>query len=249
MFKLSYFKYLTTVFIIVMCVSFAMDRPPQSGQAQQPKNLFMHKRGTTTGEIETDPVKRLQNIIWDIYTKPHDPSNSQYLRAFEAMLKKYPHMVNQPVFSNGRTSLLIHLSELPLIGWAPSDHSAYLQLIRLVLQVGADVNKEFNGKTALNIAIDNIQPQIVKILLNAHADFTHRDSSGRTALMQALDAINLYPEYTDRIYNIVEYLLQAGALDSTDTMKSAIEIINRTPPQLRNQFLPLLDEYNKKKLG
>lgn len=72
---------------------------------------------------------------------------------------------------------------------------------RQLLAAGADVNAiAMRGETALMKAAENRQTEIVKLLLEAGADWRPKDESGMTAL-----------GYTQGYYDIEQLLLQAGA--------------------------------------
>lgn len=78
-----------------------------------------------------------------------------------------------------------------------------LEIVRLLLEYGADVNlKDYWGTNALKSACRQLNPEIVRLLLEHGADVNAQDSRGESALMYACNQGN--PE-------IVRLLLDHGA--------------------------------------
>ena len=77
------------------------------------------------------------------------------------------------------------------------------EIVKLLINAGADVNKEDDGYTALHFATDMGHTEIVKLLINAGADVNIKDGPayGRTPLHYAT-----YKGYTE----IVQLLIDAG---------------------------------------
>ena len=111
------------------------------------------------------------------------------------------------------------------------DRLRQIKVVEVLLEAGADVNGQSNGRTALIWASDKGYLEIVKLLLRAGADPNIETESGHTALLMALNSkfigANTFTEaYRDR-KEIVRLLLMAGAnVDHKDHRDKA-----RTPLQ------------------
>jgi len=77
-----------------------------------------------------------------------------------------------------------------------------VQLLRNLVQHGADIEMTLNGKTPLILALENNKPEIVEALCNLGADINRPMRNGETALHLAVYFGN---------YRIVNQLLNCGA--------------------------------------
>lgn len=106
---------------------------------------------------------------------------------------------------DGKTPLMLAAEGTALLATYPSsvDRMNQIEVIRLLISAGADVNAKSNeGWTALIIAANSGCIEAIKLLLEAGADANAKDCWGDTALSRALEA-----GYMD----IVQLLQQAAS--------------------------------------
>lgn len=257
-------RYRAYILLITVSLSLSMERPPRPGWGQTGRK-WAYKIAGNLGIIETDPVKRLTNLIDLIYKdKAGTQSTLKALNEFSALLKEYPQLVNEFLFyyeyiavdAQGRRTyhqipitLLMFLMRYPSKIDSLPANSPFLQLIHLTIEAGAQVNKKNNnGSDALLFAIGNIQPAIIQILLESAVNIETRDNSGRTPLLQAiyemqkLDAT--YPIMKNRfddLLKIIQLLLKEGVMTSITMENEAVDIANQlTNSNFRKRVLKLL---------
>ena len=98
--------------------------------------------------------------------------------------------------------------------------SNQIEIAKLLLNAGADVNKQNNiGSTALIYAAYNNNIEIVKLLLNSDADIDKQNSAGRTALMSAA-----YNNNREIIELLLDYYADEFTLDYNN--KSFYDYLN-----------------------
>jgi len=101
----------------------------------------------------------------------------------------------------------LHVDAVDNFGWTPLAYAARhgrVDAVRFLLSVGADVNRKngWNNTTALILASYFGRTQIVKLLLNSHADVIASTTQGATAMSEAASEAHS---------DIVELLRQARA--------------------------------------
>lgn len=86
------------------------------------------------------------------------------------------------------------------------------QIVKMMIDAGADVNQPYSQTTPLIRAITACYPSIVQLLLAAGADVNQRDSAGRSPLAAASGEIRL--DATEEERNAIIRMLRAhGAQD------------------------------------
>ncbi|MDR3549932.1 MAG: ankyrin repeat domain-containing protein [Candidatus Babeliales bacterium] len=98
---------------------------------------------------------------------------------------------------NGNTALMQATVDI-------NNHPLRLEVINILIQAGSDVNAQnddyYRGDTALMYALNRFYKDAVKLLLNAGADITLKNSEGKTALDLAKSSL----EYLQRQVNHLE---------------------------------------------
>ena len=121
----------------------------------------------------------------------------------------------------------------------------YTEIVKLLLDHGADVNMTSNGDTALMFASTNDHTEIVRILLDHGADINVQDKYGQTALMQAsgeecghTEIVKLLLDHGADINVQDEYgqtaLMNAIEFEYTEIVKLLLE--HGADPNLQNKY-------------
>jgi ankyrin repeat protein len=143
-------------------------------------------------------VRLLLDRVSDINAR----DNTGMTALFAAVKSWCLEMIKQPPVKAHRLKIRKYKEDV-FLTTAAEPSEVYEEIIRLLLNKGADVNIQDNsGKTALMIAVKNKNMEIIKLLLKKHADIKAKDNKGRTVLIIASDKDN---------EEIVELLLDKGA--------------------------------------
>ena len=157
-------------------------------------NFYLYRKAAARGS--TDYQEFLSSIAWQDYDR------------VDFFLTKYPHFVNYRKSDNDSTPLMSSV----YISAAKDGYKSGLKIIDLLLQKGAKVNaRTTSGWDALHGAVWYGDLNVVKKLLDNHADVNSRNIDGDTPLDVAFSVIgnDLKPRVN---WEIVKILSQRGAI-------------------------------------
>jgi len=156
-------------------------------------------------------------------------------------------MISPPLFSEMKHLLLTTIVAVVLVGCgiqtplSKASSNGETKLVQSYLANGSDVNeRNFNGTTALHMAIHNRHTNIVKLLVASGADINVKCKNGFTTLHAAIG------NYSQKVF--VELLLANGAYVNTPVLygehkgKTVVDIAM----QRNDEITDLLRKYGGK---
>jgi ankyrin repeat protein len=230
--KVSFFKYVAGALVIIICVTLAMDRPPQGGR-------FLQKKLK-----EIDPLKTL-NILLDNYSKNslNKQLSEKIIDEIVVLIKQHPQLAQKAINISGNgDSLLIWLAIF----------DTYAPLVQKLFDSNVNMNVNFKNAhydTAFTVAVRNGNVTIIQRLLDFGVDVNQQQASnGDTPLMEAIRKLQFsawYPRSVPNYLKTIELLLEAGA-DATlkNKHKETVFDLAANNPQI----LELLNKYKKEKI-
>jgi ankyrin repeat protein len=247
MFTLSNLKYVACALVIIICISWAMDRPPQGGGWWQSTKNVGHQVGTRLGILQ-NPIQILTKLLLKYYDNHKaNLSNEETTNNIILLLKQYPELANQ-IIEHDRT----------LLAWIVP-YRIYEPLFQKLISEKIPLNIDFKdtkSKTILMGAALHGNEEIVHYLLSRGVNVDLQDSNGSTALMAAIMGLGIIrgashhgfepPSLMQSTINIITMLLDVGANTSlkNNQGQTAFDLAANDP-----QVLELLNKYKKEKIN
>lgn len=151
-------------------------------------------------QFQNEPISQIPypNIAY-YYKKDFVTKGFTYLMKLVLLTKKYPELINE--IQNYKDQ--VNAGPIPPL-YIACANSCSSEVVKQLINCGADVNSHLQGTTALMMACSTNNLEAVKELIKNGADINKIESqySGNTALMYACEKSNV---------EIVKELLEAGA--------------------------------------
>lgn len=251
MFKVSYFKYYACVLLVIIFLSFSMDRPPQWWQLAKDIKHLGYQGATYLGLMSENPYSHLESIqtdskkellallveyIAEYLADPSAQSKQKQDKIDEiiTLIQQEPTLLQQEIRKKA-TLLMI----LPLDGLEPLAERLFNSSIDL------NVNTQNSeGRTALSFASQKGRIRLMQQLFARGANVDSQDISGATALMDAITT-NVINNESLRL-EAIKILLDAGADTAVKNKQgqTAFDLAANNP-----QILELLNKYKKEKIN
>lgn len=134
----------------------------------------------------------------------------------------------------------------PLLNVISSDKTNILEIVKLLIEHGANVNDVINGETALICVVRSSNPQaleIVKFLVENGANINAKDTWwGETVLMHASDSSN------SQALDIVRYLIEKGVDVNAQNILGTTALTRASESEIpqKDEIIKLLKEHGTK---
>lgn len=251
MFKVSYFKYYACVLLVIIFLSFSMDRPPQWWQLAKDIKQLGYQGATYLGLMSENPYSHLESIQTDSKKELHAllvEYLAEYLANPSAQSKQKQDKIDE---------IIILVQQEPTLLQQEIRKKATLLMILALLDgleplaerlfnssIDLNVNTQNSeGRSALSFASQKGRIRLMQQLLARGANVDSQDISGATALMDAITT-NVINNESLRL-EVIKILLDAGANPTikNNQNQTGFDLAANNP-----QILELLNKYKKEKI-
>lgn len=193
-----------------------MGEPPLNRAITQYNNMghFRHQASSGSEEISKEDLC----TRWEV-------EKIQIVEALRARGAKFA----GPIFRGGWTPLMTH---------AAADECPMLELGRMLIRFGAEVNAVYSGRysnnSALLLAVEDGFPQTVDQLLRAGADPNVRGHFGRTALVFLAERSDILHDGTGHSFRL-SYRTDCWDTDNGNTLKFKYLLRSKADVTLRDE--------------